>query len=569
MKLELSRQVRTLMICRLVLLTVLLVSGLIIGRIMTQPLMGQQFFLLIGAGYGLTILYALVQPLWSGHPASAYVQVTGDIVLVTGFVYVTGGLASPFSILYFLTVISAGIMLGRAGAIASASCAWLTYCSLVLLIVYGLVPEPLAEAGSAGRAGLEAWVGGESLDRRVVYSLFSHFIGFFAVAHLSSYLSAKLKSAGEELEENREALAKAQALNRDIVDSITSGIITTDPGGAITFMNRGAEEMTGRSLADSSGTSIEEFFGTSHGFLERLKGVLDKDGRYRFETPVGGPGGATIFLGVSSAILRTRPGEQVGYIFSFQDLTEIKALEEEVRLKERMAALGEMAAGIAHEIRNPLASMSGSAQILKKTLHGSGEEEELLDIVMRESRRLDGIIRDFLLFAKPGRFSPEPADLAPLLQESITLLRNSDEFRDHRIVTDLHPALAVVDTNKMKQVFWNLAKNAVKAMRGGGTLRVGVRREHPGAVVVTFLDEGSGMTNEEIQKAFEPFQSSFDGGTGLGLAVVFRIVQEHGGNIKVRSRPGEGTEVTVILPAAADASVGHGGMALAAGTAGS
>jgi two-component system sensor histidine kinase PilS (NtrC family) len=269
------------------------------------------------------------------------------------------------------------------------------------------------------------------------------------------------------------------------------------------------------------------------------------------------PDGAAICLGFTSAILRDQRSEAMGYVFSFQDLTEIKALEQEVQLKEHMAALGEMAAGIAHEIRNPLASMSGSAQILKGSLSPRGEEAELLDIVVRESRRLDGIIRDFLLFARPGPSSPRPADLVPLLRDSLTLLRNSDEFGGRHEITllgDEAPLQALVDENKIKQVFWNLAKNALKAMPRGGRLRVSLRREGD-AALVSFADEGVGMSQMQAAKAFEPFQTSFPEGTGLGLSVVFRIVQEHGGRVRVRSREGIGTEVVVQLPSAAGRSL--------------
>jgi two-component system sensor histidine kinase PilS (NtrC family) len=252
-------------------------------------------------------------------------------------------------------------------------------------------------------------------------------------------------------------------------------------------------------------------------------------------------------------VLKDQNGEPTGFLFSFQDLTEIKALEEEVKLKDRMAALGEMAAGIAHEIRNPLASMSGSVQILKKSLRPNEEEGELLDIVLRESRRLDQIIRDFLLFAKPSRLDPKPHDLVAILGDALTLLRNSEEFDGkHAIRTSFESARmpAFVDADKMKQVFWNLSKNALKAMPEGGTLTVTVRHEGSSSVAVCFADEGIGMTEAEIRRAFEPFRTNFSEGTGLGLAVVFRIVQEHRGRIRVRSRVGRGTEVMVTLPAA-------------------
>ena len=219
-----------------------------------------------------------------------------------------------------------------------------------------------------------------------------------------------------------------------------------------------------------------------------------------------------------------------------------------------MAALGEMAAGVAHELRNPLASMSGSVQVLKRDLRLRGEAGDLMDIVVKESKRLDQIIRDFLLFAKPGRFQAENADLVAILRETLSLLENSEERRaNHRVVTQFSPASipVTVDVNRMKQVFWNLAKNALKAMPDGGTLTVRAADAIEGQVAVTFVDTGMGMSEQDIASNFQPFHGSFASGTGLGLAIVYRIIEEHGGRIKVKSRPGAGTEVALYLPRSA------------------
>jgi len=437
------------------------------------------------------------------------------------------------------------------------------YAFLVVLLVSGWIPEdPVAlERGvmSASGGSESPWV-----NKRVAYSLFSHFVGFFVVAHLSSYLVQKLKAAGDELAEKRETLAKIQALNKNIIDSITSGIITTDLAGRITFLNRGAEEITGKSLTQVEGSDVGAFLGCEEGFVERLAGRLEDTRRHRFEAAATRSGGDIVHLGVTSAMLRDQRADLLGYVFSFQDLTEIKTLEEEVRLKDRMAALGEMAAGIAHEIRNPLASMSGSAQILKKSLRLEEEEGELLDIVVSESRRLDDIIREFLLFARPRRSRARPIDLVPVLNDALRLLRNSDEFTDrHNLVTDFDRGgvHAKVDADLLRQVFWNLARNALKAMPNGGSLTIRARQEAGAMVNVSFIDEGVGMDDEEVNRAFEPFHGSFGEGTGLGLAVVFRILQEHEGKIRIVSRRGHGTEVIVTLPSAARALVAAtGGM---------
>jgi two-component system sensor histidine kinase PilS (NtrC family) len=406
-----------------------------------------------------------------------------------------------------------------------------------------------------------------SAIRQISYSLFAHFLGFFAVAFLSSALAEKLHRTGRELIEKTEDLARLQALSKNIVDSITGGVITTDLTGKITFVNRGGEEIFGRASAEIVNRPVWEVLGQPRELLATISDELGRERRKRLETNVAGPRGSPIVLGTASSILKDPRGAPTGFIFTFQDLTDIKALEEEVRVKDRMAVLGSVAAGMAHEVRNPLASMSGSVQLLKKSLRPEGQDAELFDIVVREGRRLDRIIQDFLTFARPGRFSPESADLVPILRESLLLLRNGEEFREgHRVETDLpeEGVFARADVNMIRQVFWNLAKNALKAMPTGGSLKVTASYGPDGKAIVAFADEGVGMTREEAEASFQPFRGSFGGGAGLGLAIVFRIVQEHEGRIRVKSRPGAGTTFTLELPVDEGASSRRAGVREAA-----
>jgi two-component system sensor histidine kinase PilS (NtrC family) len=348
----------------------------------------------------------------------------------------------------------------------------------------------------------------------------------------------------------RDDLAQLRDYNDNVIDSMNSGLLTTDPEGRIIFANRGAVEITGLPAVELARKSIAEVLAQERPFLWRIRSALEKEARCRFEIDHTDSRGRQLFLGFTVSVLKDRHGAPLGLIFIFQDLTEIRALEEEVALKKRMAALGEMAAGVAHELRNPLASISGSVQVLKRDLKPQGEAADLMDIVIKESKRLDQIIRDFLLFAKPGRFQPEAADLGDLLRETLGLLENSEERRPHHTVaTELRPASipVVVDVNRMKQVFWNLAKNALKAMPDGGTLTVKAAAGADGQVVVTFADTGIGMSEKDIGANFQPFHGSFASGTGLGLAIVYRIIEEHGGRIKIRSRRGAGTEVALHL----------------------
>jgi two-component system sensor histidine kinase PilS (NtrC family) len=316
-------------------------------------------------------------------------------------------------------------------------------------------------------------------------------------------------------------------------------------------MNRGGAEILGLTPGAVIGRGVDELLGLDVDFLAEARRILLAKRRFRFEKEFRAGDGREIFLGIAVSTLHDRIGQPLGYILIFQDLTEIRDMENELRLKDRMAALGEMAAGMAHELRNPLAAMSGAVQFLKADLRPHGETLDLFNIILRESQRLEQAIRDFLTFARPGRFAPEPCDLVRLLEESLRLLAKSAELSPaHRVQTRFDdPTLwCPIDPNRMKQVFWNLATNALKAMPDGGTLSIAARRA--GAEVeISFADEGTGMDARELAGYFQPFRSSFREGTGLGAAIVYRIVEEHGGRIHLESAPGRGTRVSIALPA--------------------
>jgi two-component system sensor histidine kinase PilS (NtrC family) len=545
---ELRRQLQWLMTFRVVITTTLLVCTFVIELLYRPLLPLLPFYALAVSAYLLTLVYAAALRTRRAPRMQAYLQLAGDAAIVTGFVYLTGGAQSPFSFLYLPGIVAGCILLLRRGGFVVALTSWFLYAGLVLLLQRGLLPpSPQALFQEAGVPTV-----------RLVYTLLVHLVSFVALAYLASHLTESLRRTGAELERRSGEILELRALHDNIIDSINSGLLTSDAAGRITFANRAACEITGRSAVALCASDIGALLGQPERFLEEIRAALDRRSRHRFEIDWKDGRGRDLFLGFTVSVLRERDGRPVGMIFIFQDLTEIRVLEEEVALKKRMAALGEMAAGVAHELRNPLASLSGSVQVLQRDLRPRGEAGDLMEIVVKETKRLDGIIRDFLLFAKPGRFHPTQVDIAPLLVETLSLLEHSDERRtDHRILTEIgsEPVPAYVDVNRMKQVFWNLAKNALKAMPQGGTLLARARRGSEGAQV-SFVDSGVGMSDEEVAKSFQPFHGSFAGGSGLGLSIVYRIVQEHGGRIQVQSRPGSGTTITLALPAAA--RVGRG-----------
>jgi len=377
-------------------------------------------------------------------------------------------------------------------------------------------------------------------------------VAMIAFALLSSTLAERLRAQGRELRERSGAVERLKVLNENIIGSINSGLVTTDRAGRINFMNRGGEEILGFARREIDGRDVESLFGLDADYLEEIGHQLVARRRFRFERFFDRRDGSRIFLGIAASNLHDKQGNPLGYLFIFQDLTEIHALEQEMRLKERMVALGEMAAGMAHELRNPLAAISGSVQYLKGDLRPGGETLELMDIILRESQRLDQAIRDFLTFARPGTFTPETVDLVKLIEDSLKLLRKSRECTAaHRIETRFPPGGLVceADPNRLRQVFWNLATNALKSMPDGGTLRIALEWDaDEDRFRIRFEDEGRGMDEREQRGYFQPFHSSFGEGTGLGAAIVYRLVQEHGGRIQLDSVPGEGTRVTITLP---------------------
>ncbi|PYP99806.1 MAG: hypothetical protein DMF82_23800 [Acidobacteria bacterium] len=387
------------------------------------------------------------------------------------------------------------------------------------------------------------------LEKHLLYSVFVTGVSCATVALIGSYLSESLRAAGEQLEEAAGQVADLQELNKVIVDSIHSGLITADSGGHILYVNNFGESILAARTADIKGRPLRELLGSP--LLEplALQARASYEGLARFEVVYRRPDGTALDLGVSVSPLATaQPGG--GYLLVFQNLTEIKRLERQVRIKEKLAAVGEMAAQLAHEIRNPLGSISGSAQVLMGEANISEEQERLLAIITRESKRLSETLNHFLYQARPSLPPSGPVDIGRAVEEAVTLLRNGPEVREGQSVefeADAGPHVCLADPDQIKQVFWNLARNGLEAMPAGGVLQVRLSCRGDD-LVLAVRDQGRGMGHDEQQRVFEPFHSDTPMGTGLGLAIVYRIVREHRGDITVRSAPARGTEVEVRLP---------------------
>jgi two-component system sensor histidine kinase PilS (NtrC family) len=496
-------------------------------------------WLLGGATFGATLLYiALLRLLRRFPPAQAYIQFFGDLVLITGLVYFLGGAGSPFSLLYLIVIAVASTLLRRRAGVTVASAAFLLYGGMILALAFGwLQPAtPSQEVVSGWRLG---------------YNLAVHGFGFYAVALLTYYLAHNVTRAERALEEKSEHLADLQVVHRDIIQSIASGLLTTDLAGTVTSANLAGLDMLGRQEEELVGTPIHRSGLFTAAQWQEATAASEQTGRMRSEVAITRHQEPR-YIGFSVSRLTDAEGHRHrGYIVIFQDLTRWRRIEEELRLKDRMAAVGELAAGLAHEIGNPLAAISGSVQMLSTSVDGDAGQRKLIEILLKESQRLDRTIKGFLRFARPRERSSVAFDVARLLAENVELLKNSDEVCDrHRLEVELDPPSArlFADPDQVSQIFWNLARNALRAMPDGGTLRV---RGHltGDCYRLQVIDTGRGMSEEQRANLFHPFQSFFDGGTGIGMAIVYRIVQDHGGRLRVDSRPGAGTTITVELPA--------------------
>jgi two-component system sensor histidine kinase PilS (NtrC family) len=543
---SLRQKVAWLIAIRVVISTILLGSATFMRATEPGSFAVDPFFFLIGLTYALSIGYALSLRFVERRRWLIDLQLGLDALLVSAVIYVTGGVTSYFTSLYVLPVIAASTIQLRRGGLLVAMLSTVLYSGLVLaqyLAASGLRSDPWLTAVAASLPS-------GSVAR---YTVAMNVFGLFAVAVLGGTLANSLRSAGAQLEEASTKIADLQALNQHVIDSLPSGLITTDRSLRVLTFNRAAEVITGVPSDLATGRGIDDVLQLSESAMASIQdGLESKDARRRHQfryQSLDDRGGLEI--GLTATHLET-PGGRVGLLFTFQDVTAIKKLERDSAIQQRLAAVGEMAAGIAHEIRNPLASMSGSIQILRQELPLSSEQEQLMDIVLRESERLNTTIRSFLAYARPQRFQIERFDLRRALNDTTLLLRNSaDVLEQHQISVDV-PATELwyeADEGQIKQIVWNLATNGLRAMPDGGRLHlVGAVGPSSDGVILTVSDEGIGIPAGELDGLFQPFHGTFAKGSGLGLAIVHRIVSDYSGEIRVSSQPGSGTTVSVRLP---------------------
>ncbi|MEX1128016.1 MAG: ATP-binding protein, partial [Vicinamibacterales bacterium] len=541
--------------------TVLLGSGTLIKLASpeTLPIDTEAFFALIGLTYALTMIYLGLLTHIERHRWLIDLQLAGDALVVSAIVYLTGGINSYFSSLYTLPIIAATVVDSRRGGLMVGILSCVFYAGMVVAQYTGVPGFELVPTGQLPAVKL------------ALYTVGLNLFGFAAIAGLTGYLAEGLRQADIQLQRASDQIEDLQAFSRHVIDSLTSGLTTTDGDGRILTFNRAATAITGIAADAAIGRDAVEVLSLPASFREvfgaRAPGIVMP----RLELNFVRADGRQIELGLSTAPLLT-PRGATGFLLTFQDVTEARKEEREARIQQRLAAVGEMAAGIAHEIRNPLASMAGSIQILRQDLPLNPEQSQLMDIVLRESDRLNDTIRSFLAYARPQREANARVDVGRVLTDAGRLLENSPELNPgHRIVVAPSggPVWLDADENQIRQIVWNLASNGLRAMPNGGQLTLAARRRAivPDAdedtagdaieeVVIEVRDEGSGIAPEALDGIFQPFRAGFVRGTGLGLSIVQRIVAEYGGEIEVTSARGSGTCVLVRFPAVAhDAGV--------------
>jgi len=534
-----SRRLKILMFARVLIVTLLLGASALVqvseeASLFVRPT--NAYYLLIGFTCLLTIIYAVTLRRVRNLEWFAFGQIFFDTVFITFLIYLTGGVESLLSVAYILSIISAGLVLSRARTYVIASLSGALYGASLILEYHDIV-HPLTASAGYSYSGLD-----------ILFRIFVYILAFFVVAALVNHLGEKVRTTGKELRQKQLDYQKLEAFHQNIVQSLDSGLMTTDPSGRISFLNKTAYRILGIGPENSSPEELDDLL-SSPLVKRRMDSAAGKNFSEREETVFERSDGRTIHLGLSRSPLRDMHGVVVGSILIFQDITRIKEMEEQIKLADRMVSIGQMAAGIAHEIRNPLASLMGSIQVLKEEMDPGPDDINLMNIAIRESERLNKLVSDFLLFAHPPRNEFVPVLLNTLIDETLHVLENSPRFNGHiaisRVFSDETRILG--DANQLKQVLWNLFLNAVQEMEDGGHLRIGLGHGEKG-VTLTVSDTGAGIDRQRIGKMFEPFFTTKESGTGLGLAIVHRIVESHGGTIHVESEPGRGTSFILRFP---------------------
>lgn len=537
---RLRRRLLWLISFRAAIVTILLGGGALAQIRTTTPWPGDPFYFLIGLTYALTAAYAVTLTLAEDRRWLVDLQFGLDTCLVSALVLMTGGVTSVFVSLYALPIVAASAVQDRQAGILVGLLSSVLYVGLILAqysTAFGLLEIPWMTDVATPPTSVALYM----MDLGVV--------GFVAVAGLSGYLADRVNRADASLERASSQIEDLQAFNQHVIESLTSGLATTDAKGRILTFNSSAELITGRAAQQVIGRDISDVLSLGQEATERIKSGRTPSSD-SLDVTYTQPSGRRMELAISVAPL-VSPGRDGGVLIMFSDVTDAHQLEREAQRRQRLAAVGEMAAGIAHEIRNPLTSMSGSIQILRQDLPLNDEQTRLMDIVLSESERLNDTINAFLSYARPRPSETRRLNLGRVIKDTALLIRHGSDFdAQHRleVAVPSEPVPFDADESQIRQVVWNLSLNALQAMPTGGCLRLSASTESGAGVLLSVSDEGSGLPADDVDEVFQPFRGTPGKGTGLGLAIVHRIVTDYGGVVRIDSKAGRGTTVNVHLP---------------------
>ena len=542
-----SSRLHLLMFVRVTLVSLLLGVAVIIQVRETRTFFGHivnAHYFLIAAVYVLTFTYLVVFKYVKNLAKFAYFQILLDTVFITAIIYTTGGIESMFSLLYLLNIISGGIILYRRGGVMVASLSTILYGALLDFSYYGFI-SPMGADSSYGFAY-------QSGD--IFYRILVNGAAFYLMAFLSSFLSEQTRKSQTELKARQKDIANLEILNENIIQSITSGLVALDENERIIVFNRGAETLFNMDSKDAIQKNIHEV-------IPFMQPYLNSNNSNKIDQlSYSSNNGRRLDLLLNVSPLADQDGSRKGEILFFQDTTRMKEMEREVKRMEDLAMLGEMAAGIAHEIRNPLASISGSIQVLNDSLSREDAliNERLMDIISREISRLNHMVNDFLQFARPQNSEIERFDLNQLITDTLLIFQNSQSWSSQlRVEKEFSTPLEIAsDPRQLKQVLWNIFLNASEVMPKGGVIRVSTDKiDHadrsgttPESVRIRVEDNGPGISPKVVKDMFEPFSTTKKGGSGLGLAIVKRIVEGLEGEVSGENLAQGGALITIILP---------------------
>ncbi len=556
---ELFLRVKTIMVLRVVFLTGFLILVIAFERNSLQETPIVPLSAVLCAAYFLVLASALFLRIGMNLLSVAWFQVLGDLCVVGGIIFSTGGVESPLSFLFLFVIVGSSVMLPRAACYLTASGASIIY-GLLVDLEYFRVIQPIYFFPQSSVFYQGAYL---------FYTVTLNIASFFSVAYLSSILNNRLRLVKDELQNKNMDLKKLQEFHRNVVQNMVNGLMTTDLEGRVTSVNIACESITGFPLGECIGKHCYQLLP-----MEELSRLFTYKGDgipmpYHMEGECTRKDGETILISMKISHLfnpeadpkRNLEQQVEGYICVFEDRTEIHEMGEKMKQSEQLAAVGKFSAGLAHEIRNPLASLSGSIQVLKETLETDEEQRRLMNIVLKETERVNDIVTDFLAYSQPRKSKPTVIDLTQLLEDIITLMKNSNEYDPSINIQLVAPPEHIIiqsEEAQIKQMIWNLCVNGLQAMDESGNLTMTVKKvegyQHKKfetnrrGVVIIVEDQGRGIPLEEQERIFDPFFTTREEGVGLGLPTVKQIVERFAGHIGVESEPGHGTCFDIFLP---------------------